>query len=258
MARLAPNAINEGRYGRIFPADKMYTYVKGFLTGAGMHESVRALLYMREAHATHIRDDGQRYETHPLSMVCYALSLRALATNAKGEPLIDDATIATYLLHDVPEELGIKVESMPFSDKVLIGVKYMTVAERFLIETKYEQKRRYSNELLENWRSILCKCGDMQHNLSTMIPVFSDDKIRKNIVETDLLRMPVIREAKLKYSDLTPLLWIYRENIRNVLYNLASVYKVRLTDENYVNPPDAQDYSYLVTGEKPVNEIEHD
>lgn len=73
-----------------------------------MRESMRALPYMREAHAkTPPRKDGQRYEIRPLSMACYALSLRVLG----GEmSCITDATIATILLHDVPEELQIPVE----------------------------------------------------------------------------------------------------------------------------------------------------
>lgn len=246
---MLPNRMKEGCYGRLYPADKMYIYVNGFATGAGMRETVRALPYMRKAHRDHVRSDGQRYEVHPLEMACYALSLRALAVNRDGEPLIDDATIAMILLHDVPEELGIAVESMPFGDEVLTGVKYMTISEKFPGETKFEQKRRYANELLECWRSVIGKCGDMQHNLSTMVPTFETERIIRNIVEADMLRMGVFREAKYKYPDLAPLLWVYRENITRALHDLAKFYKVRLIDSNYINPPDAVDYSYLITGE---------
>lgn len=250
---MLPNAMNEGCYGRLFPADKMYVFVNGVVTGANMTESIEALTYMREAHAHHFRSDGQRYEVHPLSMACYALSLRALS-GGQDSP-IDDATIATIatiLLHDVPEELNIAVESMPFTDEVLRGVKYMTISERFPGETKFEQKRRYANELLECWRSVICKGADMYYNFSTMLPTFSEDKIRKNVVEADLLRMPVLKRAKRKYPKLRPLLWIMRENITMLLHVYAMQYKVKLTDPNYINPPDAKDYSYLITGEKPV------
>ena len=184
------------------------------------------------------------------SMACYALSLRALSGDQDSP--IDDATIATILLHDVPEELNIAVESMPFTDEVLRGVKYMTISERFPGETKFEQKRRYANELLECWRSVICKGADMYYNFSTMLPTFSEDKIRKNVVEADLLRMPVLKRAKRKYPKLRPLLWIMRENITMLLHVYAMQYKVKLTDPNYINPPDAKDYSYLITGEKPV------
>ena len=60
---MLPNTMNEGCYGRLFPADKMYVYASGVVTGAGMRESMRALPYMREMHAkTPPRKDGQRYE----------------------------------------------------------------------------------------------------------------------------------------------------------------------------------------------------
>ena len=92
----------------------------------------------------------------------------------------------------------------------------------------------------------------MYYNFSTMLPTFSEDKIRKNVVEADLLRMPVLKRAKRKYPKLRPLLWIMRENITMLLHVYAMQYKVKLTDPNYINPPDAKDYSYLITGEKPV------
>lgn len=250
MAEMLPNSMNEGCYGRLFFPDKMYVYVSGVVTGAGMRESMRALPYMREAHAkTPPRKDGQRYEIHPLSMACYALSLRALG----GEmSCIMDATIATILLHDVPEELQIPVENMPFSDEVLRGVKYMTISERFPGETKFEQKRRYANELLEDPNSVICKAVDMYYNFSTMLPTFSDDRIRKNVVEADMLRLPVLKKAKVKYPDLRPLLWVLRENIKMLLFVYALQYGVKLTISGFVNAPDAKDYSYLITGEKPV------
>lgn len=251
--QMMPNTMNEGYYGRLFPADKMYIHVGGVLTGARMRESMRALPYMRKMHAGQFRSDGQRYEVHPLSMACYALSLMSWVGKTKGKG-INDATIATILLHDVPEEAGISVENMPFSDEVLHGVKYMTISERFPGETRFEQKRRYANELLEDPDAVICKAIDMYDNLSNMVQTFSDEKIRKNIVEADMLRMPVLREAKTKYPDLKPLLWVLRENISRTLYYYAKHYGVRLIDPNFVNPPEAKDYSYLVTGEKPVEE----
>lgn len=248
---MLPNSIKEGCYGRLFSADKMYTYVKGAVTVAGMQESIRALPYMRKMHEHQFRSDGQRYEVHPLSMACYALSLMSIARSIARDgqkPCINDTTIAVILLHDVPEEAKIAVESMPFGEPVLHGVKYMTVSEGFPGETKFEQKRRYARELLEDLNSVICKGIDMYYNLSTMQVTFAPDKVRKNIVEADMLRMPVLREAKNKYPEATPVLWVLRENITLLLHNLALQYNVKLTDSNFVNPSGAKDYSYLITG----------
>lgn len=250
MADMLPNTMNEGYYGRLYPADKMYIYVNGVVTGAQMRESMRALPYMREKHAHQFRSDGQRYEIHPLSMACYVLSLRPIISEMDGD-LDLDVLIATILLHDVPEEMKMPVDSLPFSEKVRHGVKYMTISEKFPGETKFEQKRRYANELLEDPHSVICKGADMYYNLSTMKPTFSDDRIRKNVVEADILRMPVLRKAKKIYPELRPLLWVLRENITLLLHIYAMQYGVKLTDPNYINPPDAKDYAYLITGEKP-------
>ncbi len=247
---MLPNMMDEGCAGRIFPADKMYVHVNGVAIGAKMYESLRALPYMRNAHEGQTRSDGQRYEVHPLSMACYALSLMPMSMIDGKTACINDVTIATILLHDVSEETRIPVESMPFSDEVLHAVKYMTISERFPGETKFELKRRYANELLEDPHAVICKAIDIYYNLSTMIPTFSEEKIRKNIVETDLLRMPVLKQAKKKYSTMRPLLWILRENITMQLYPLALQYGVKLTSDNFQNAPDAKDYSYLVTDEE--------
>ena len=76
--------------------EKMYTYLRGFLVGAGMTESIKALQYARKAHEGQTRrGDGSPYVIHPLSMACYAVALGVK----------DDNVIATILLHDVVEDL---------------------------------------------------------------------------------------------------------------------------------------------------------
>lgn len=227
--------------GRQFSAQKMYIFLKGALTGAGMKEAVKALLYMRSHHEGQFRDDGQPYMVHPLMMACYAVSLES--------EFIDDVVIATILLHDVCEETNTPVEELPFSPEVKRAVKYMTLT-RFKDETKFEHKKRYMNELLECRESLIGKAIDKLFNLMTMSAVFSDDKIRKNVVEVDMLFLPVMKEAKQKWPEMSRLLWVLRTGVRAVNDTLALRLKVKLIDEDFINPPDAVDYSYLLTGVK--------
>ena len=77
----------------IYYPEKMYTYIKGYATGAGMKETLKALSFAREKHSGQKRKDGQPYIVHPLTMAC----------NAVGMGIRDDAVVATILLHDVPE-----------------------------------------------------------------------------------------------------------------------------------------------------------
>lgn len=237
---MSENSLKEGAFGRVFDADKMYVYLKGAFAGAGMSESTQALTYMRKHHEGQFRNDGQPYEIHPLMMVCYAMSL--------GDELITDGVIATILLHDVCEETSVPVEALPFSEAVRRGVKYITLT-RFHNETKYEQKKRYMNELLESLEATIAKAIDRYVNLATMPGTFSDDKMRKNVVETDMLLLPVLKQAKYKWPQATKLLYALRTNIRSVNDVQAILLGVKLTDPGFVNSPHAKDYAFLVTGE---------
>lgn len=101
---------------RVYDENKMFTYLRGFCKGAGMQSSLKALGYMRERHGSQKRADGQLYIVHPLWMACYAAALG----------ITDDDVISVILLHDVCEDTGVNPESLPFSENIRRGVKYVT------------------------------------------------------------------------------------------------------------------------------------
>ena len=189
-----------------YNVDKMYTYLRGFLVGAKMEQSMKALQYAREKHKNQTRKNGVPYIVHPLSMACYAVALG----------ITDDNAIATVLLHDVCEDCGVSVEALPTNDAIKKGVKYVTVQALDTDRDKMETKRRYFKELLESREALLCKALDRYNNLSDMPFALSDDAIGKNIAETETLLLPVLKEAKEKWSDLSDVLFVLRTNIRSV------------------------------------------
>ena len=200
--------------------DKMYTYLRGFLVGADMTESLKALGFARQQHASQTRKDGTPYIVHPLSMACYAVAMG----------LREDNIIATILLHDVPEDCGVRVGYLPVNDTIKNAVKHMTI-QRFKTDVdKIETKCRYFNELLESREALICKALDRYNNLSDMSLSMSADSVGKNVAETEVLLMPVLKEAKTLYPDLADALFILRTNLEVLTTILKKQYPEEYDD----------------------------
>ena len=135
----------------------------------------------------------------------------------------DDNVIATVLLHDVVEDCGVMLSSLPVNDTIKTGIKYMTIAP-LEGETKEETKRRYFQQLLDSKEAIICKALDRYDNLSTMAGVLKEEAIIKNINETDNLLLPVLKKAKEKWVELSNIMYILRFNIRSINDTLREEY----------------------------------
>ena len=183
--------------------EKMYTYLRGYLNGAGMSESLKALQYARKAHDGQCRRDGTPYIVHPLSMACYAVALG----------VVDDNIIATILLHDVVEDCDRQVEYLPVNDTIKRAVKYMTITTFDTDTSKIETKCRYFNELLDCREALICKALDRYNNLADMPANFTSDGTAKNVAETEVLLLPILKKAKEKYADLADILFVLRTNL---------------------------------------------
>lgn len=195
--------------------EKMYTYLRGFLVGARMDDSLRALSLARSKHKDQKRKNGVPYIVHPLSMASYAVALG----------IRDDNVIATILLHDVCEDCNTEVETLPFNAAIKTGVRYMTIKKFATDKSKIETKRRYFSELLESKEALICKALDRYNNLCDMPFALSNDAIGKNVAETEVLLIPTLKEAKEQWVELSDLLFVLRNNIRSVNNILKLQYK---------------------------------
>lgn len=202
-----------------YNVDKMYTYLRGYLTGAKFTESMKALSFAREKHNGQFRKDGLPYIVHPLDMACYAAALH----------IDNDYVIAIILLHDVCEDCDVPLSALPVCDEVKTGVKYMTI-EPMEGEEKQQTKKRYFRELLNCKYSVIVKGIDRYKNLSSMAGVLSDEAVIKNVKETHNLLLPVLKEAKDIWPELSDILFILRTNIKSINYSLARIYNIDLED----------------------------
>ena len=199
----------------IYNHEKMYTYIKGFATGAGMKETLKALYFAREKHSGQFRKGGQPYIIHPLTMACDALSMG----------IREDAVVATILLHDVCEDCGVSVAELPFSDTVKRGVELMT----FQVmdgETKEIAKNRYYNLLLQSREATLTKLIDRCHNVSSMAGTFSVEKLKSYIEETRHFVLPLLKKAKGVYPQDAEMLFLLKYHITSVVDSIEATIEV--------------------------------
>ena len=195
----------------------MYTYLRGRLDGPGFEQSQSALPFARRAHKDAKRKNGKPYIIHPLSMACDAIACKGAT----------DEIIATILLHDVCEDCNIPLSALPVNDVVRQGVKYMTIRS-FGGEDKAETKRRYFNELLDSKEAIVCKAFDRYANLNDAEGVLDEEAIVKNIRETHELLMPVLKEAKYTYPELSDMLHTIRTALKRTLNLMAKYHSIKL------------------------------
>lgn len=199
----------------IYNHEKMFTYIKGFATGAGMKETLKALSYAREKHSGQLRKSGQPYIVHPLIMACNAVSMG----------IKDDAVVATILLHDVCEDCGVSVAELPVSETVKRGVELMTfrVMEG---ETKEIAKNRYYNMLLQSREATLTKLIDRCHNVSSMAGTFSVAKLKSYIEETRHYVLPLLKKAKSVYPEDADILFLLKYHIVSVVDSIEATIEV--------------------------------
>lgn len=194
-----------------FDHEKMYTYIKGYASGAQMEQTLRSLSFARAKHEGQLRKDGAPYIIHPLTMACNALSMG----------IRDDAVIATILLHDVCEDCGVALSELPVNAEVrrAVGLMTFTVMEG---EIKENAKVRYYNMMLESRPATLCKLIDRCHNVSSMAGTFSEEKLIAYIEETRRFVLPLLRKAKVTYPNDANILFVLKYHICSVVDSIEA------------------------------------
>lgn len=195
----------------------MFTYLRGRLDAPGFEQSRAALVFARRAHSGQTRKNGTPFIVHPLAMACDAIAMRGAT----------DEIVATILLHDVCEDCNVPLAALPVNDVVKRGVKYMTI-RAYDDEEKMATKRRYFRELLESREAVVCKAFDRYMNLNDMEGTLSEEAIVKNIRETHELLMPVLKEAKYEFPEISDLLHTIRTMLKNTVVMMARNHNVEL------------------------------
>lgn len=153
----------------------------------------RAYVYAMKMHGSQKRANGDPYFSHPLEVAAILTELR-----------LDDATIATALLHDTIEDTAATYEEIKslFGDdvaKMVDGVTKLSKIELQSTESSQaENFRKLVLAMSEDMRVLLVKLGDRLHNMRTLDFKPNAEKRRKTATETLEIYAPLAERIGMK------------------------------------------------------------
>ena len=188
-----------------YNSEKMYTFIRGFASGAQLKETLSALSYAREKHSGQLRKSGEPYIVHPLTMACNAISIG----------IREDDVLATILLHDVCEDCGVQLDELPVNDQTREAVRLLTKPENFgKTDPEY---RTYYEGIAGNRIALIVKLLDRCNNISGMATSFTDKHMAEYIKETQEYIHPLMEKARDEYPQYSNQLFLIRYHMNSVL-----------------------------------------
>jgi (p)ppGpp synthase/HD superfamily hydrolase len=211
---------------------KRILVLRHLFVGAGYYEALAALEFASQHHVG-TRKDGVTPEfDHQIQIALHAFTLPALIHR--------EETMATIMLHDVPEDYDVsstEVRSI-FSSRDFA----VRVSESVLLMTKtFRGQKRYAAEgggqvdglpnefeffmrMAEDPIASIGKLCDRVHNLQSMVGVFSKEKQAGYVEEVERFFLPMLKLAKRKHPRQT----MAYENLKWTLSSQVDLIKAAL------------------------------
>lgn len=183
---------------------KEMIYLKGQCKARGHYEALKAIHLADKLHKGQKRKTGEDYIIHPIRVASSLLALK----------VIDEDVIATAVLHDVIEDCGVSKE-----DLILKYGISESVAENISILSKNNDltTSEYYKKIKNSPVCVLVKIADRCHNVSTMAGVFSKDKIKHYIDETEEYVIPLCKQGRNIYPNLGDEICTMKYHILSIL-----------------------------------------
>ncbi len=184
--------------------DSLLAKVQAYNPNADLARIRRAYDLAFSAHATQMRSTGDPYITH-----CLAVA------DILGDVHLDEDSIVAGLLHDVPEDTNVSLETIrkEFGDEVASRVDGVTKLSQLrfgMDEAEAESLRKMFIAMAEEARVVLIKLADRLHNMRTLYARPPDKQVK------------IAHETMEIYAPLANRLGIY--TIRRELEDLALKY----------------------------------
>ena len=178
-ANVVPLAPPRARRRKLMRQAELVDRIKAYDPGADEVMLNKAYVYAMKAHGKQFRASGDPYFAHPLEVA-------AILTELK----LDEATIATALLHDTVEDTLATYDDIKanFGQEVadlVDGVTKLSALELFSERTKQaENFRKLMLAMSNDIRVLLVKLADRLHNMRTLGFIPKPDKRRRIAQET--------------------------------------------------------------------------
>ena len=134
---------------------------------------IKAYEFSKRAHKGQLRESGEPYIAHPLSVAGILVNLR-----------MDQESVITALLHDVVEDTSVSLGEIKkeFGETVLFLVDGVTKISRLSFKDIYQKQNENTRKMLvamgRDVRVILVKLADRLHNMRTLGSLSSDRQKR--------------------------------------------------------------------------------
>lgn len=183
---------------------ELVTKIQSYNPTANIERIQRAYDLAFRAHDGTMRSTGDPYITHCVEVA-----------NILADLYLDEDTLVAALLHDVPEDTNVPLETIQkeFGDKVaelVDGVTKLSGLRLGMEQTQAESLRKMFMAMAEEIRVVIIKLADRLHNMRTLF-ARPPDKQRK-----------IARETMEIYAPLANRLGMY--NIRRELEDLSLKY----------------------------------
>ena len=201
--------------------ERLVTLIQAYNPQSDSARIRRAYDLAERAHGQQMRSTGDPYITHSFNVASILCDLH-----------MDDDTIIAGLLHDVPEDTNVPLETIQaqFGDdvaKLVDGVTKLSQLRLGMEQTEAESLRKMFMAMAEEIRVVLIKLSDRLHNMRTLYAL-PPEKQRK-----------IARETMEIYAPLANRLGIY--NVRRELEDLSL---------RYLDPPRFHEIEDLLAEDK--------
>jgi GTP pyrophosphokinase len=227
-------------------AELLLSEVATYLKPEDVEHVREALEFSRIAHQGQMRESGDPYVTHPISVARILTPLH-----------LDVQAIIAALLHDVIEDTGVSAAQVAkkFGKPVAELVEGLSKLERFQFETRQDAQAENFRKMLlamaRDVRVILIKLADRLHNMRTLESV-SHEKCERISRETMEIYAPIANRLGLhdvyheledlsfkhlhpnRYAVLSKALKVARGNRREVVHKILEAVTRRL-GEHHIN-----------------------